>query len=81
MLAFQYDDFYAGIRAGTQVFHLKLDDTKVPIGCVGSIFNAGPLLTEPMLEKVRECAPYAFLTEPAMAPAHAAALMALTNHN
>jgi catechol 2,3-dioxygenase-like lactoylglutathione lyase family enzyme len=25
-LEFQYEDFYAGIRAGTQVFHLKLVD-------------------------------------------------------
>ena len=30
MLAFQYDDFYAGIRAGTQVSHLELVDTKDP---------------------------------------------------
>ncbi len=29
-LAFQYEDFYAGIRAGTQLFHLKLVDTKDP---------------------------------------------------
>lgn len=29
-LAFQHDDFYAGIRAGTQLFHLKLVDTKDP---------------------------------------------------
>lgn len=29
-LAFQYEDFYAGIRAGDQVFHLKLVDTKDP---------------------------------------------------
>jgi len=29
-LAFQYDDFYAGIRVGTQLFHLKLVDTKDP---------------------------------------------------
>ena len=29
-LAFQYEDFYAGIRAGTHVFHLKLVDTKDP---------------------------------------------------
>jgi catechol 2,3-dioxygenase-like lactoylglutathione lyase family enzyme len=27
---FQYQDFYAGIRAGTQVFHLKLTDEKDP---------------------------------------------------
>ena len=27
---FQYEDFYAGIRAGSQVFHLKLVDEKDP---------------------------------------------------
>jgi catechol 2,3-dioxygenase-like lactoylglutathione lyase family enzyme len=27
---FQYQDFYAGIRAGAQVFHLKLVDEKDP---------------------------------------------------
>ena len=29
-LEFQYEDFYAGIRAGTQIFHLKLVDGKDP---------------------------------------------------
>ena len=29
-LEFQYQDFYAGIRAGDQVFHLKLVDGKDP---------------------------------------------------
>ena len=29
-LAFQYQDFYAGIRAGHQLFHLKLVDEKDP---------------------------------------------------
>jgi catechol 2,3-dioxygenase-like lactoylglutathione lyase family enzyme len=29
-LDFQYQDFYAGIRAGTQIFHLKLVDDKDP---------------------------------------------------
>ena len=29
-LEFQYEDFYAGIRAGDQVFHLKLVDRKDP---------------------------------------------------
>jgi catechol 2,3-dioxygenase-like lactoylglutathione lyase family enzyme len=27
---FQYQDFYAGIRAGSQIFHLKLVDEKDP---------------------------------------------------
>ncbi len=29
-LEFQYQDFYAGIRAGRQVFHLKLVDERDP---------------------------------------------------
>jgi catechol 2,3-dioxygenase-like lactoylglutathione lyase family enzyme len=29
-LAFQYEDFYAGIQAGGQVFHLKLVDERDP---------------------------------------------------
>jgi catechol 2,3-dioxygenase-like lactoylglutathione lyase family enzyme len=29
-LEFQYQDFYAGIRAGRQLFHLKLVDDKDP---------------------------------------------------
>lgn len=29
-LAFKYQDFYAGIRAGNQLFHLKLVDEKDP---------------------------------------------------
>jgi catechol 2,3-dioxygenase-like lactoylglutathione lyase family enzyme len=29
-VAFQYEDFYAGMRAGDQIFHLKLVDNKDP---------------------------------------------------
>jgi uncharacterized glyoxalase superfamily protein PhnB len=29
-LEFQYQDFYAGMRAGNQLFHLKLSDEKDP---------------------------------------------------
>ena len=29
-LEFQFQDFYAGIRAGSQIFHLKLSDEKDP---------------------------------------------------
>jgi len=35
-LAFQHDDFYAGIRAGPQMFHLKLVDTQDPSIEVGA---------------------------------------------
>lgn len=71
--------FELGLAACAVIDKLKLEDRKVPIGCVGSVFLAGELLTGPMLKKVRECAPKAFLTKPAVPPAHAAALMAYQN--
>lgn len=66
-----------GVAAAAVISKLKLKRRKIPIGCVGSIFNAGEILTEPMLENIRETAPRAYLTIPQMPPAHAAALMAL----
>ena len=69
-----------GIAACAVITKLKLQNQKVPIGCVGSIFNAGKILTAPMLETIRKIAPKAFLTEPLMPPAHAAALMAMRNY-
>lgn len=71
-----------GVAACAVITKLGLQRRKVPIGCVGSVFNAGELLTRPMLETVRTCASAAYLTEPLMVPAHAAALMAYQNlHN
>ncbi|MEO8650356.1 MAG: BadF/BadG/BcrA/BcrD ATPase family protein [Acidobacteriota bacterium] len=64
-----------GLAACAVMEKLGLKRRKIPIGCVGSIFNAGELLTASMLERVRMCAPNAYLTEPLMLPAHAAALM------
>jgi glucosamine kinase len=64
-----------GLAACAVIEKLGLRDAKVPIGCVGSVFQAGELLTNPMIAKVRECATKAFLTKPAMPPAHAAARM------
>ncbi len=66
-----------GVAACAVIEKLGLQKTKVPIGCVGSVFKAGDLLTKPMLETIRSIAPKAFLTEPKMPPAHAAAMMAL----
>lgn len=68
-----------GLAACAVIDQLGLRRQKVPIGCVGSVFNAGKILTKPMIETVHTIAPKAFLTEPAMPPAHAAALMALMN--
>jgi N-acetylglucosamine kinase-like BadF-type ATPase len=66
-----------GIAACAVIERLNLQRKKVPIGCVGSIFLAGEILTEPMIRTVHSVAPKAFLTEPQYSPAHAAALMAL----
>lgn len=68
-----------GLAACAVIEKLGLNKTKVPIGCVGSVFKAGKLLTGPMLKMVRTVARNAFLTEPEMPPAHAAALMAMLN--
>lgn len=73
----------AGRELGTAVIavikRLKLEKSKFPVGCVGSIFNAGNILTEPMTTIIKTVAPKAYLTEPLMSPSHAAALMATLN--
>lgn len=66
-----------GTAATAVIKKLKLDRRKIPIGCVGSIFKAGELLTGPMLQTISAVAPKAYLTEPLMPPSHAAALMSL----
>ena len=71
--------FELGLAACAVIKKLKLAATQVPVGCVGSIFKAGELLTAPMLKIVSECAPKAYLTIPLMPPAQAAALMGLRN--
>lgn len=68
-----------GVAACAVITKLKLDRLRIPIGCVGSIFKAGKLLTGPMFAEIHAIAPKAFLTEPLMIPSHAAALMAMKN--
>ena len=68
-----------GTAAAAVLKKLGLEKRKVPIGCVGSVFKAGELLTGPMTEIIRRVAPKAYLTDPQMPPAHAAALMAMKN--
>lgn len=69
--------FELGLAAYAVIKSLNLKQKKVPIGTVGSIFKAGELLTEPLLETVHSYAPKAFLQKPKMNPASAAAVMAL----
>lgn len=46
-LEFQYEDFYAGIRAGSQLFHLKLVDERDPsiefVERPHPVFRRGPI--------------------------------------
>ncbi|MCY7377486.1 MAG: hypothetical protein LH472_16130 [Pyrinomonadaceae bacterium] len=70
----------AGMELGTAVnavvTKLKLNRKKIPVGTVGSIFRAGELLTESLLETVHRVAPKAYLAKPVLQPASAAAQMA-----
>ncbi len=69
--------FELGLAAYAVIRKLGLGDVKVPIGTVGSIFNAGEMLTKPLLKTVHSYAPKAYLQVPKMSPANAAAIMAL----
>lgn len=72
--------FELGLAADAVIKKLGLQNRKVPIGCVGSIFKAGNILTDSLLETVHKIAPKAFLTTPKMIPANAAAKMAFENY-
>lgn len=68
-----------GTAAVAVLKKLGLQKRKVPIGCVGGVFNAGRLLTKPMSEIITKHAPKAYLTSAQMPPSHAAALLAMKN--
>ena len=66
-----------GIAAVAVIKKLKLQKKTLPIGFVGSIFRAGKLITDSLIETVHTEAPCAFLVEPKLSPAQAAAEMAV----
>ena len=68
-----------GTAAVAVIEKLELEKAQFPIGCVGSVFNAGELLTGPMNDLILATAPNASLAKPKIPPAHAAALMAMRN--
>ena len=68
--------FELGLAATAVIKKLKLTRKKFPVGYVGSIFNAGKFLTDPVMKTIHQTAPQAFLTEPKLFPANAAAEMA-----
>jgi N-acetylglucosamine kinase-like BadF-type ATPase len=66
-----------GLAATAVIKKLKLQRKNLPIGFVGSIFRAGKLLTDSLMEVVHQTAPKAYTVEPKKSPAQAAAEMAL----
>lgn len=66
-----------GIAAVAVIKKLKLQKKILPVGFVGSIFRAGNLITDSLIETVQRTAPHAFLIEPKLSPAQAAAKMAV----
>ena len=66
-----------GIAANAVINRLKLNRKRFPVGYVGSIFNSGKLITDQIMKTINQNAPKAFLTEPKLFPANAAAEMAL----
>ncbi len=66
-----------GLAVNAVVGKLKLRRKKIPIGQVGSIFHAGKLVTDSLLETVHRFAPKAYLAKPLLQPGNAAAQMAL----
>jgi len=65
-----------GVAVCAVMERLDLATQDVPIGCVGSVFEGGRILTEPMMTRILKCSSRAYLTTPAISPARAAALMA-----
>lgn len=65
-----------GTAANAVIQRLKLGRKKFSIAKIGSIFRAGELITKPLLETVHKIAPKAYLIEPLLPPAAAAAQMA-----
>jgi len=65
-----------GLAVNAVIEKLKLRNKKIPIGRVGSIFRAGGLITDSLLETVHAFAPKAYLADPLLQPASAAAQMA-----
>ena len=66
-----------GIAANAVIRRLKLEQTKFPVVKVGGVFRAGELMTRPLIETINNRAPKAFLIEPPLQPAVAAAHLAL----
>lgn len=70
-----------GLAATAVIKKLNLQRKKFPIAQVGGIFRAADLLTKPFLDTVHLVAPKAFLANPVLSPAVAAARMAFESYH
>ncbi len=68
-----------GLAASAVIQKLRMQKRTFPIGKVGSVFKSGDLITKPLMSKINEIAPKAFMSETQKTPGFAAALMALKN--
>lgn len=68
-----------GSAVNAVIEKLRLKRNKFPVGLVGSIFRAGNLITDSLIQTVHEIAPKAYLSEPILQPGNAAAQMAFEN--
>lgn len=73
--------FELALAANAVIKKLNMEHQKFPVAKVGSIFSAGELFTVPFLQKIQTVAPKAFLTEPILSPAVAAAQWAFENYH
>lgn len=69
-----------GLAATAVIRQLKLQKRKFPIATVGGIFQSGRIIIEPLIETVNKIAPKAYLIEPPLPPAVAAAQMAFETY-
>lgn len=69
-----------GIAAIAVIKTLKMTRRRFPIGKVGSVFKSEELVTKPLMTKVNEIAPKAFMSDTNKTPAYAAALMAYLSY-
>jgi N-acetylglucosamine kinase-like BadF-type ATPase len=68
-----------GRAVAAAIQELEMERDKFQVAYVGGVFTAGDLVLGPMKAEIERVAPGAFLTQPAMSPAVAAAHMAGAN--
>ncbi len=66
-----------GIAANAVIRNLKLENEEFPIAKVGSVFKSKKIITKPLMETINKVASKAYLINPLLPPAVAAAHLAI----